>query len=131
MPNHVVIPFTPIERTLRAFILANRPELVVGRDLPRTGSGLYVRIERIGGRSDRIQGDFVIDIEVFHSNYNTAESTALDLEALLLGYPHVVKVGDQHVVFDSVEQNQGPASIFWDDDQVHRLLATYAITVRR
>jgi len=85
-----------------------------------------------GGASNALEGDFVLDIEVFSPSYSTAESVAFAVEALLLGYPHVVEVGGRKVVFDRVEQNQGPSDIPWEgDDNVTRMLATYVITARR
>lgn len=102
-----------------------------GGELPGALSDLYVRIERVGGNATQLEGDYVIDVETFHPDFTEAENAALDLEALLLGYPHVIEVDDQKVILDFVQQNQGPSEIFWDDDNVHRLLATYVITVRR
>lgn len=92
----------------------------------------YIRIDRVpGGSSDRLQGDFVIDLEVFGSDYLLTESVAYALEALVLGYPHVVEVEGRKVVFDDVTQNVGPADLPWEDDSTHRLGATYVITARR
>lgn len=128
----------PMERVLRDIIrrdllIDGQPvdPAAVGRDLPGSLTGLYVRLEKIGGSSGETQGDFVFDIETFHPNYNRAESAQYALEALLLGYPRSVVVDDRKVVLDFVTQNQGPSEIFWDDDSVHRLLATYVITARR
>jgi hypothetical protein len=106
----------------------------VGRDLPGAipAGDLYVRLEQgPGGRSNQLEGDFVFDIETFSTKYAVAYSAAQDIEALLLRYPHVVRLDDRQVVFDSVDQNTAPHEIFWDDDSVHRLLATYVITARR
>lgn len=92
----------------------------------------YIRIDRVpGGRFGRIQGYDVVDLEVFSTDYARAESLAFALEALALGYPHVVEVGDRKVVLDSVSQNVGVADLPWEDDSVYRLGATFAITARR
>lgn len=129
-------PFSPIERTALALIerdfepVRDHPGRV-GGDLPGSLSELYVRLEKVGGRSDRFEGDFILDVECFHPDYSSAENAALALEALLLGYPHVVEVNGRRVVLDEVQQNQGPSETHWDDDSVHRLLATYVITARR
>lgn len=129
-------PFGSIERAVLALLeqsyepLVGHPERV-GGNLPALPGDLYVRIAKVTGSSDQLEGDFVVDIETFHPDYDEAESAGLDIEALVLGYPHVVKVGDHTVVFDRVRQNQGPSEIPWEDDRVHRLLATYVITVRR
>lgn len=137
---NVLKPFAPMEKVLRDLIRADLriddapvPAAAVGRDLPGDdkSSGLYIRLERIGGSSTTIEGDFVFDIETFHPNYTKAESAQSALEAFLLGYPRSVVVDSRKVVIDRVTQNQGPSEIFWDDDSVHRLLATYVITVRR
>ena len=128
----------PMERVLRDIIrrdllIDGQPvdPAAVGRDLPGALTGLYVRLEKIGGSSSETEGDFIFDIETFHPSYNQADSAQYALEALLLGYPRSVVVDGRKVVLDSVTQNQGPSEIFWDDDSVHRLLATYVITARR
>lgn len=92
----------------------------------------YIRVARApGGRGSRLQGDVLIDIDVFALDYGTADSVALALEALLLGYPHVVEVDDRKVVLDNVYQNVGPSELPWDDDSTYRIGSTYSITVRR
>lgn len=130
-----VKPFAPMEKALQALILnvafPDQAAGLVGRDLPGKVKDFYIRIQRVAGSSDRLQGDFVFDVEVFSPSYVKAESASMVIEALLLGYPRTVKVGDHNVVFDRVTQNLGPSEIFWDDDGVHRLLATYVITARR
>lgn len=134
-------PFTsPAERTVLA--LLDRDLAALEGDTSRAGGNypdssaladeqVYVRIERVAGSSDRLEGDFVLDIETFSASYSAAESAGFAIEALLLGYPHRVRVGEKDVVLDRVEQNQGPQEIPWEDDNVHRLSATYVITARR
>lgn len=137
MANLIVKPFAPMERALRDLIRRDLTEVAgspraVGRDLPDSKlNGLYIRLERVAGSAGRIEGDFVFDVETFHPNYSKAESAASALGALLLAYPHTLLLDDRRVTFDSVTENQGPSEIPWDDDNVHRLLATYVITARR
>lgn len=137
--------FGSIERALEKFLLQHYQPLVdLGPDADgRVGGELafdpatmpwYIRIDKVGGRSDRLEGDFVVDIEVFGARsvgYVNTESHALDIEALLLGYPHVVEVDGRRVVFDTVSQNTLPDELPWEDDEVTRLGATYVITARR
>lgn len=137
-------PFSSIEIAMMALI--ERDGLVVdGVDTPvpdpQVGGDFaydpetmpwYIRIDKVpGGSSDRLQGDFVLDLEVFGADYLLTESVAFALEALVLGYPHVVEVGDRKVVFDDVTQNSGVADLPWEDDSTYRLGATYVITARR
>lgn len=110
------------------------PDAQVGGDFGYDPGAMpwYIRIDKVpGGSSDRMQGDFVLDLEVFGSDYLLTESVAFALEALVLGYPHVVEVGDRKVVFDDVTQNVGVADLPWEDDSTYRLGATYVITARR
>jgi hypothetical protein len=130
-------PFGSIELAVRELLLANvtdaTPEQVDGDFAydPAT-MPFFIRIDKVPGTStDRFGGDFAIDVEVFGVNYLEVESQALDIEALLLGYPHVVRVGDLTWVFDEVTQNSSPNELPWEDDEVTRLGATYVITARR
>jgi hypothetical protein len=136
--------FGSIEEAVKAFLLANYQPLVdlgedadvhVGGDLSfEAGDGWFIRIDKAFGRTDRFGGDFVVDIEVFGDSsegYYGTESRALDIEALMLGYPHVVEVEGRKVVFDEVSQNALPDELPWEDDTVTRLGATYVITARR
>lgn len=140
---NVIKPFGSMERALKAFLIASLPDLValdpdaadarVGGDLAfnKRTMDWYIRIDKVSSTADRFEGDFTIDVEVFSGNYLDAESRSLDIDALLLGYPHVVRVEDQTVVFDKVFQNAGPDDLPWEDDEVSRLGATYVITARR
>lgn len=134
--------FGSIERALKALLIATYDALAeldpaeadarVGGDLAfRKGDPFYIRLDKVGGRSDRFEGDFMVDVEVFAVNYSEAESRSLDIEALLLGYPHVVEVDGQKWVFDRVSQSSLPDDLPWEDDAVSRLGATYVITARR
>lgn len=136
-------PFTSMESALMALLLR---DFVFGSDpLSENDSRIggdfgydpeampwYIRLDQVpGGSSNRFEGDFIIDIEVFGADYLLTESVAFALEALILEYPHVVEVEDRKVVFDSVTQNAGVADLPWDDDSTSRLGATYVITARR
>jgi hypothetical protein len=137
-------PFTSMERALMALIV--RDGLVVdGVETPvdedQVGGDFgydpdafpwYIRIDKVpGGQSDRHQGTFVLDLEVFGADYLLTENVAFALGALVLGYPHVVEVDDRKVVFDDVTENVGPADLPWEDDSTYRIGATYVITARR
>lgn len=112
-------------------VVAGHPDRA-GGEVPTSIDTVYIEISTTpGGHSDQIQGWAVLDIDCYARDYDTAESAAFDVEALLLGYPHVVEVGGRTVVIDSVEQNIGPADRPWEDDSVYRIGATYVITARR
>ena len=132
-------PYPSAERALRALILNLETDTPVTRALvggdfrynPNT-MPWYIRVDRVpGGRGGQIQGEQAVDIEVFSRDYLVADSLAFALDALVLGYPHVVEVDDRKVVLDRVFQNMGPADLPWEDDSVFRIGATYSITVRR
>jgi hypothetical protein len=137
-------PFASIDRALLALLTsqplqigtdpaAPAPEAQVGGDFAYEPTmPWFIRIDKVpGGRSDWYEGDFVVDVEVFAPDYLLAESVAFAIEALLLGYPHVVEVDGRKVVFDEVSQNASPAELPWEDDSVSRLGSTYVITARR
>lgn len=110
------------------------PEAQIGGDFGFDQETMpwYIRIDRVpGGSGDRHQADFIIDLEVFGADYLLTESVAYALEALVLGYPHVVEVGGRKMVLDDVTQNVGVADLPWEDDSTYRLGATYVITRRR
>lgn len=134
-------PFTSMERALMQLLLnkllidgaALAPERV-GGDFAYDPEAMdwYIRIDRVpGGNTNWLEGDFVIDVEVFAREYLVAENVAFAIEALALGYPHVIEVDDRKVVFDEVSQNMGVSDLPWEDDSVYRLGATYVITARR
>lgn len=131
---NVIKPLPHIELVVKAFVTKRfGPEQPVGGSLKGKPEDGYIRIAKVpgGSRSNRFEGTFAVDIEVFDRSYWAAESRALDLEAALLGYPHSVEVDGETVVLDSIEQNAGPAETFWDDPSVSRILSTYVITIRR
>jgi hypothetical protein len=92
----------------------------------------YIRIDKVFQRTSRLEGQFTFDIEVFGpADTSDAESVSSGIEALVLGYPHVVEVDGVKFVFDTVSQNSGPTELPWEDEAVTRLGATYVITARR
>lgn len=139
--TNTVKPFPAFELFVRQLIVDKLVDPVsgdpadaelVGGDLAYDASSpYYIRINRFAGSTDRLEGRFIFDLEVFGTDWQETESRAAALEALLLGYPHVVEVGDQKMVFDSVFQNVGVFELPWEDDTVNRLGATYVILARR
>lgn len=130
------------ERGVKNLLLEHFPDIAdlpvdeqdgrVGGDFAfQSGQGWYIRIGLVTGASDRIGGDFVFDLETWGDDFLETESRANRLDALVLGYPHVVEVDDRKWVFDSVSQNTGPRELPWGDDAVTRMGATYVITARR
>lgn len=138
---NTVTPWGPWERAVLALLLTydgmpDDPELA----LARVGSTFdfdgtlpwYIRIDKVFSQSDRLFGSFTVDIEVFAAaETGLADSVASDIEALVLGYPHVVEVDGDKFVFDTVSENSGPNEFPWEDEAVTRLGATYVITARR
>lgn len=136
--------FGSIENALREFLYTRYQPLVdmtdasarraaVGGSLaydPET-QPFYIRIDRLPGNMTRFEGDFPIEVEVFASQYRIAESHALAIEALMLGYPHRVEVDGSLWVFDRVFQNVGIDELPWEDDETSRLGSTFVITARR
>lgn len=140
--SNILTPFGSIEAAVKAFLIANYPplrelsdpeaDLLVDGDFAyEPGMPFFIRLDKVSSRGGRFQGDFTIDVEVFGVNYLETESRILDIDALMLGYPHVVEVADRKVVFDQVSQNTGPSELPWEDEGVSRLGATYVITARR
>lgn len=140
--SNIVQPLPSIGQFVQALLVAQLPGL---KELPEAqalklvdgdfafspSKPFYIRVSPVGGQSNRLEGDRVVDLEVFAVKYLAAESRSLDIEALLLGYPHVVEAGDRKVVFDKVYQNKGPTELPWEDEGVSRLGATYVFTIRR
>lgn len=123
-------PFGMIEMAVKEVIETGyEPALGhVGGDLAYSGDPLYVWLSLIsGGATDQIEGDWVVDIDVFAPTYGDAMRAALDIEALLVGPRHRTSV----MRLDNCYQNEGPAERPWDDDTVYRVGATYSFTARR
>lgn len=124
-------PFPMVEKAVKELVEDVYPAAVgkVGGDLSyERGDGLYVWIGLIPtGGTTQIDGEWVLDIDVFGDSYATAMTHALALEALLVGPKHVTSV----MRLDNCYQNVGPAERPWDDDSVYRIGATYVFTARR
>ena len=124
-------PFPMIEKAVKELIETKYPAAngKVGGDLSYVaGDGLYVRIALIpGGRSDRVNGQWSLDIETFGDTYSSAMQSSLDLEAVLVGPRHVTSV----MRLDNCYQNSSPSERPWDDDAVYRVGAIYVFTGRR
>lgn len=141
-PSSTVKPWGPWERAVLELFVAGYDAMPDDRTqaLARVGGNFdyddsipwYIRIDKVFSQSTRLEGAFTVDVEVFApADGNDAESVSNDLEALLLGYPHVVRVDDETFIFDRVYQNAGPDDLPWEDEAVTRLGATYVITARR
>jgi hypothetical protein len=141
MTDTTIKAWGSIELAVKTLLTTSYDELValgpdadarVGGDFDfSTGGGWYIRLGLVDSRSDRFGGSFTFDLETWGDDYLDSESRANRLDALVLGYPHVVEVDGSTWVFDTVSQNTGPRELPWEDDAVTRLGATYVITARR
>lgn len=142
MTYYDVKPFPPFELFVKQLLLDHFADLVdftgdasalVGGDLAYDAATMpfYIRISRIAGSTNFFDGHFPFDLEVFGDDWAETESRCAALEALVLGYPHVVEVDGRTMVFDDVSQNVGVFELPWEDDATVRLGATYVITARR
>lgn len=124
-------PFPMIEIAVRKLIEAKMPEAVgkVGGDLSYDGvADFYVWIGLVpGGGATETDGEWIVDIDVFATDYSDAMDRALALEALLIGSRHVTST----MRIDNCYQNQAPAERFWEDESIFRIGATYVFTARR
>lgn len=123
--------FPMIERALVELIEAKYPAAAdkVGGSLSYDpGDDLFVWLALIpGGSSDQVEGEWVVDIDVFAPSYTAAMEHALEIEAALIGPRHATSI----MRIDNCYQNQGPAERPWDDDGTFRIGATYIFTARR
>lgn len=125
-----VTPFPMIEKAVRELVQTYEPASGKTGGSPDFDPGvdLYVMISLVpGGSTDQIEGDWVLDIDVFSSSYGSAMNHALALEPVLIGSRKVTSV----LRLDNVYQNEGPAERPWDDEGTFRVGATYAFTARR
>lgn len=124
-------PFPMIEKALRSLIETKYPEAdgKVGGDLSYApGSGFRVWIGLVpGGGATEIDGEWIVDIDVFADSYTEAMGRALMLETLLIGARHVTET----MRLDNVYQNETPTERPWDDEQAFRVGAVYTVTARR
>ena len=124
-------PFGMVEKAVKevvesGYAVANGkvggdPSYVAGQDI-------YVWISLVpGGTNDEVEGDWVVDIDVFAPSYGEAMTHALALEPVLLRRSHRTT----EMRLDRTFQNQSPAERPWDADGVARVGATYVFTARR
>lgn len=124
-------PFPMIERAMKALIETKYPEAdgkVIG-DLSFTpGDGWAVWLGLVpGGGADAVEGEWIIDVDVFADSYTEAMGRSLMLETLLIGARHVTEV----MRIDNVYQNETPVERPWNSEAVYRVGATYTVTARR
>lgn len=124
-----VNPFPMVEMAVKELIETYEPaEGKTGGDLSYDGVGLYFWLALVpGGSTDRLEGTWNVDIDVFAPTYGEAMQAALDLEAVLIGPRKVTSV----LRLDNVYQNVGPAERPWGDENAFRVGATYIFTARR
>lgn len=87
----------------------------------------FVRVGRVTGNDDRITDVAVVDIDVFGASRQVARDLAEGIRAWLLGYP--LTAGS--LIVDRVFTETAPTRAPWEDENVHRYLATYRISSRR
>lgn len=135
MTDLTIQPFPAFELFVKQLVVDNiddADDSNVGGDLAYEATdAFYIRIKRFAGSTNKLEGRFIFDVEAFAANWQVAESLASSIEALLLGSPHRVTVGDQLMIFDEVIENVGIFEMPWDDDTVTRLGATYSLVARR
>lgn len=124
-------PFPMIEKAVKALIETRYAEAdgkVIGDLSYQRGDGFAVWIAIVpGGTSDQIEGEWVVDVDVFADSYTDAMGRSLMLESHLIGARHVTEV----MRIDNVYQNEAPAERPWEAEDVYRVGATYTFTARR
>lgn len=123
-------PFPMIEKAVRELVERYDPaDGKTGGDPDFTPPvDLFVMISLVpGGSTTEVEGDWIVDIDVFGSSYASAMQHALALEPVLIGSRKVTST----LRIDNCYQNQGPAERPWDDENTYRIGATYAFTARR
>lgn len=124
-------PFPMIEKAVKALIETKYAEAdgkVIG-DLSFTpGDGFRIWLGLVpGGGSGEVDGEWVVDVDVFADTYNEAMGRSLMLETHLIGARHVTEV----MRIDNCYQNEAPSERPWADEQSFRAGATYTFTARR
>lgn len=126
-------PFARIESAVKELVVALMPEAdgLVGGDLSYDAESqeFYIWLGLVpGGRTTEVDGEWILDIDVFDTHYAQAMDRALALEPLL------IKRGGHRTSrmrIDSVTQNEAPVERPWDDESAYRIGATYVFTARR
>lgn len=80
----------------------------------------------------RLESYPVVEVEAVAGSSGSAETLALELDQVLMGYPFSVASGDRVVLVDAIDVISSPVEITLEEDHpLHRFLATYQLTVRR
>ena len=122
-----------IEKALRELIDTKMEDVSreqIGGDLSYDAvtDPFYIWIGLVTGSTTAVDGQWVIDIDVFDNDYTQAMDRALALEAILLARGgHWTSL----MRLDNVTQNEAPVSRPWDDENAYRVGATYSFTARR
>lgn len=129
-------PFPDIEVAVMDLLVRDFAELTeddVRTETPidlgaRLAAGrFFVRVGLVTGSDNRITAFSVVDIDVFAARRQASHDLAEGIRAHLLGYPHSVGT----VTLDRVVTETAPFHAPWEDENVHRRLATYRISTRR
>lgn len=125
-------PFAMVEKALRELISAKMevPPAAVGGDLSYDAStdDFYIWLGLVGGSTTAVDGEWIVDIDVFDNHYGQAMERALAIEAMLL-----TRGGHRTSLMrlDGAVQNEIPMERPWEDDNAYRIGATYTFTARR
>jgi len=124
-------PFGMIELAVKELLMTKLelPESrVIGDFSYKAGQDYKVWFGLVpGGSTDQIQGEWILDIDIFDDDYTDAMNAALALDAKIIGPKHRTSVMN----LDNCYQNDGPVERPWNDDTVFRIGATYVFTARR
>lgn len=97
----------------------------------------YRMVTRVAGKDDKITDCAVVSVHTFATSMTLAESEArlthrrmLELGPPIVGQQSVTISGDQVVMVDSVETSMAPVWIDYEDNQIRRFVARYAIDLR-
>lgn len=122
-------PFPLVELALIELITSQYPAAVgnIGGDLAYDGGPLYVQISLVGGSTDQVYGEWILDVDCFAPSYIEARQHSLLLEAILIGPRHMTST----MRLDNCYQNEAPTERPWDVEAQSRVGATYVFTARR
>ena len=125
-------PFPMIEKAVKALIETRYPEAeghTTGELSYAFGKGwrVYIALVPGGGGADEIEGEWVVDVDVFADTYTEAMGRSLMLETFLIGARHVTDV----MRIDNGYQNETPSERPMVGDRGFRVGATYTFTARR
>lgn len=86
-----------------------------------------VRVLGTGGIDDRITDYPLVDVDTFSRDRQTAYDLCEAIRARLLEFPHRVS----GALIDRVQTNRRPSRGPWQDENVHRYMASYVLSIRR